>query len=105
MATINHKQGDTLDWVINLTEGGTAVDITSWNIRSQIRSGDTLLATLTLTVVNAASGLFRLSATAAETDALASGSHSCDIEFTDENSIVFSTETFGVNILEDVTHD
>lgn len=105
MATINHKQGDTLDWVITLTEGGTAVDITSWTIRSQIRSGDTLLVTLTLTVVNAAIGLFRLSATAEQTDALASGSHSCDIEFTDENSIVFSTETFGVNILEDVTHD
>ena len=105
MATINHKQGDTLDWVITLTEGGTAVDITSWTIRAQIRAGDTLIASLTVTVVNAASGLFRLSATAGQTDSWSAGSHSCDVEFTDDNSIVFSTETFTVSILEDISHD
>jgi hypothetical protein len=105
MATINHKQGDTLDWVITLTEGGTAVDITSWTIRAQIRAGDTLIASLTVTVVDAASGLFRLSATAGQTDSWSAGSHSCDVEFTDDNSIVFSTETFTVSILEDISHD
>jgi hypothetical protein len=105
MATINHKQGDTLDWVITLTEGGTAVDITSWTIRAQIRAGDTLIASLTVTLVNAASGLFRLSATAGQTDSWSAGSHSCDVEFTDDNSIVFSTETFTVSILEDISHD
>jgi len=105
MATITHKQGDTLDWVITLTENGETVDISAWSIRAQIRTGDTLIFNLTVTIVNAATGLFRLSATAAETDAWPAGSHSCDIEFTDAASIVFSTETFTAVIIEDVTHD
>ena len=105
MATITHKQGDTLDWVITLTDGGVAVDLTSWSIRAQIRSGDTLIASLTVTVVSAATGLFRLSATPVQTDAWSAGQHSCDIEFVDDSSNVFSTETFTVTILEDVSHD
>lgn len=105
MATLTHKQGDTLDWVITLTENDTAVDITSWSIRAQIRSGDTLIASLTVTVLDAAAGIFRLSATAAQTDSWSAGSHSCDIEFTDDSSVVFSTETFTVSILEDISHD
>ena len=105
MATINLKQGDTVDWVVTLNESGVAVDITSWTIRAQIRAGDTLIASLTVTLVDAASGLFRLSATAGQTDSWSAGSHSCDVEFTDDNSIVFSTETFTVSILEDISHD
>lgn len=105
MATITHKQGDTLDWVINLTEGGLAVDITSWSIRAQVRNADTLVAALTFTAIDAVNGQFRLSATAAQTDLWAAGNHSVDIEFTDASSIVFSTETFTLTILEDVSHD
>ena len=105
MATITHKQGDTLDWVITLTDGGTEVDVTSWTIRAQIRAGDTLISSLTLTLVDAANGLFRLSATAAATDTWSAGNHSCDIEFTDDSSNVFSTETFTVVIVEDISHD
>jgi hypothetical protein len=105
MATITHKQGDTLDWVINLTDTGSPVDLTDWSIRAQIRQGDTLIFNLTVTVVDAANGLFRLSATAAQTDTWSAGSHSCDVEFTDDSSNVFSTETFNVVILEDISHD
>lgn len=105
MATITHKQGDTLDWVINLTDTGSPVDLTDWSIRAQIRQGDTLIFNLTVTVVDAENGLFRLSATAAQTDLWAAGSHSCDVEFTDDSSNVFSTETFNVVILEDISHD
>lgn len=104
MATITHKQGDTLDWVLTLTEGGAPVDITDWTIVAQIRASDTLIASLTVTVVDAANGQFRLSATAAATDSWTAGSHSCDIEITDDSSNVFSTETFTVVILEDITH-
>lgn len=104
MATINHKQGDTLDWVLTLSEGGAPVDITSWTILAHIRANDTLIASLTVTTIDAANGQFRLSATAAATDTWTAGSHSCDIEFTDGSSNVFSTETFTVSILEDITH-
>jgi len=105
MATITHKQGDTLEWVITLTENGSVVDITSWSIRAQIRANDTLVASLTVTKTDAANGLFTLSATAAQTDSWSAGNHSCDVEFTDGNSEVFSTETFVVTILEDISHD
>jgi len=105
MATINLKQGDTVDWVVTLNEGGAPVDITSWTIRAQIRSGDTLIFTLTVTVIDASAGQFRLSATPAQSDLWAAGSHSCDIEFTDDSSNVFSTETFKVVVIEDISHD
>jgi len=105
MATITHKQGDTLDWVVTLTEGGAAVDITSWTIRAHIRNSDTLIDALTVTVIDAANGQIRLSATPAETDLYSAGTHECDIEFTDASSNVFSTETFAVVVVEDISHD
>jgi hypothetical protein len=105
MATITHKQGDTLEWVISLTEGGSAVDISDWSIRAQIRQNDTLIATLTTTVTNASGGVFNLTATATSTDSWSAGNHSCDIEFTDNTNDVFSTETFTVTIIEDISHD
>ena len=105
MATITHKQGDTLEWVISLTEGGSAVDISNWSIRAQIRQNDTLIATLTTTVTNASGGVFNLTATSTSTDTWAAGNHSCDTEFTDNTNDVFSTETFTVTIIEDISHD
>jgi hypothetical protein len=105
MAIITHKQGDTLEWVITLMDGEFPADISSWVIRAQVRSGDTLIFNLTVTVVSAIMGQFRLSATAAETDVWPAGSLSCDVEFTDTDSNVFSTETFTITVLEDVTHD
>ena len=102
---LKHKQGDTLEWVVTLTDGGQLVDITSWTIRSQIRNSDNLIATLTVTKTSAAGGQFTLSATAAQTDAWTAGNHQCDIEFTDDNSVVFSTKTFAVEVLEDISHD
>lgn len=105
MATINLKQGDTVDWVVTLNESGAAVDITSYTISAQIRNGDTLIFTLTVTVIDAANGQFRLSATPAQSDLWPSGSHSSDIEFIDDTGNVFSTETFTVVVIEDITHD
>jgi len=104
MATITHKQGDTLEWIVTLNEGGNPVDITSYTITAQIRSNDTLIASLTVIKTNAVNGEFRMSATAVQTDSWSAGAHSCDIEFVDDLSNVFSTETFGVTILEDITH-
>lgn len=105
MAIITHKQGDTLEWVITLMDGEFPADISLWDIRAQVRAGDTLIFNLTVTVVSAIMGQFRLSATAAQTDLWPAGSLSCDVEFTDADSNVFSTETFTITVLEDVTHD
>lgn len=103
MATITHKIGDTLDWVITLTEGGGPVDLTTWSILAQIRSGATLVDQLTVTLTDAENGQFRLSATPAETELYTVGAFSCDIQFTDDSSDVFSTETFTVNVIADVS--
>jgi menaquinone-dependent protoporphyrinogen IX oxidase len=105
MATITHKQGDTLEWVITLTESGASVDITDWSIRAHIRQNDTLISALTVVLTNSPNGVFSLNATAAQTDTWSAGTHSCDIEFTDSSGEVFSTETFSVTILEDISHD
>ena len=105
MAKITHKQGDTLEWVITLTENSSAVDITSYTIRSQIRStSDVLIGSLTVTKTDSANGIFSLSATAAQTDTWTAGDHKCDIEFTD-GSNTFSTQTFDVTIQTDISHD
>lgn len=105
MSSVTHKQGDTFEWIVTLTDDQLPVDITSWGIRAQIRNNDTLVATLTITKTDPTNGVFTASATAAQTDTWAAGSHRCDIEFTDDNSVVLSTNTFEVNILEDISHD
>jgi len=105
MAEITHKKGDTLEWVISLTEDSSAVDITDFTIRSQIRQTSTLIATLTTTITNATGGVFSLTATASATASWTTGTHSCDIEFTDANDEVFSTETFKLKLIDDITYD
>ena len=104
MANITHKRGDTLEWVVTLTQDGAAVDITGWTITSQVRQDDTLIQSLTVTVVDAANGNFNLSATAAETAAWALGTHSVDIEFINLDSFVVSSQTFTLQLVKDITY-
>lgn len=103
--SLRHKQGDTFEWVVTLTDDAQPVDITSWGIRAHIRNNDTLIAALTITKTDATGGVFTASATAAQTDTWTAGAHQCDIEFTDASSVVLSTDTFDVTILEDISHD
>ena len=105
MAAVTVKQGDTLEWVVTVSEAGSGVDISAWSIRAQIRQGDTLIASLAVTQTEAGSGVLSLTATAAQTDSWSAGTHRCDIEFTDGDGDVFSTETFDVIVLEDISHD
>jgi len=105
MAEITHKKGDTLEWVITLTENAVAVDITNFTIKAQIRQTSTLIATLTSTITDATNGIFSLTATATATASWTTGTHSCDVEFTDDNSEVFSTETFKLKLIDDITYD
>jgi|TARA_S200002703_G_scaffold80215_1_gene69142 hypothetical protein len=105
MAEITHKKGDTLEWVISLTENAAAVDISDFSIRAQIRQTSTLIATLTTTITNASGGVFSLTATATNTASWTVGTHSCDIEFTDNSGDVFSTETFKLKLIDDITYD
>lgn len=104
MANITHKRGDTLEWVVTLTQNGTAVDITDWTIKSQIRQETTLIFELTVIKTDSVNGAFSLSATAAQTASWALGTHSVDIEFTDGNNYVVSSQTFTLQLVRDITY-
>lgn len=104
MANITHKRGDTLEWVVSLTQDAVVVDITDWTITSQIRQETTLTETLTVTVVDAPNGKFNLSATPTQTNLWALGSHSVDIEFIDVGGFVVSSQTFTLQLVRDVTY-
>jgi hypothetical protein len=105
MANITHKRGDTLEWIVTLTQNNVAVDITNWTITSQIRKdSDTLVASLTVTKLVSASGQFSLTATAAQTKLWDLGAHLVDIEFIDDTGYVVSSQTFTVQLVKDITY-
>ena len=101
---IEHKRGDTFELVVEVTLNDDLVDLTEWEIRSQIRdSSKHLLKELDIEPVNLAEGVFRLTATPAETRLWSPGAYSCDIEFTDDGGFVISTRTFAITVGIDVT--
>jgi hypothetical protein len=104
MANITHKRGDTLEWVVTLTQNSVAVDITDWTIRSQIRQDTTLVYEFLVTKTNAGSGVFSLSATAAQTATWPLGSLLIDIEFIDPTGFVISSQTFTMQLVRDITY-
>jgi|TARA_R110000787_G_scaffold267515_1_gene373880 hypothetical protein len=104
MANITHKRGDTLEWVVALTQDGAVVDITGWTISSQIRQDTTLIDNLTVIIVNAANGEFNLTATTTQTASWTLGSHSIDIEFIDTSAFVVSSQTFTLQLVRDITY-
>jgi hypothetical protein len=105
MASVTVKQGDTLEWIIAVTSNDVVLDLTGYAVRAQIRRSDVLVASLTVTFTNPSAGIMNLTATAAQTDAWPAGTHKCDIEFTDLTGDVFSSDTFDVIVLEDISHD
>lgn len=106
MATITHKRGDTFELSATLENSGNAVDITNFTITSQVRdSDDALLQALTVTVTDAATGAFKVSATPTETETWDIKTYDCDIEFIEGSGEVNSSETFQINVIKDITRD
>jgi len=110
MATITHKQGDTLELTFELKTGTTAVDITNYTISSQLRdSTDTLLTTdnfngsLTYSAIDASAGQFQLSASSTATAEWPEREYNCDVQFIDNDSETSSSETFKIKVIKDVT--
>ena len=102
MTQVTHKRGDTLRIVCQLQDDDQApINIAGLTIASQIRqSNDRLVSNLDVTVLDAVLGKFELSA---DTDEWPTGRHLCDIEYTQANGDVFSTVTFDVLVLRDIT--
>lgn len=104
MTTITHKRGDTFAINCTIENQGVAVDVTNWTIACQARADDdTILQTFTVTITDAAAGLFTVSATPAQSELWSIGNYSVDIEFIDGSGEVNSTETFILSVIRDIT--
>lgn len=107
MAGIYHKRGDTFSLTCTWTDSlGTAINLTGYTFKSQVRA-TSFVDTLTVTVTDAANGVFTIAATATATanwpvtDSLSSKLF-CDIQFTNGTTVT-STETFQIVVVEDIT--
>ena len=106
MATITHKRGDTFELSCDLENEGAEVDITNFTITSQIRQADdTLLQALTVTKTDAAAGLFTLTAPSPQTARWPPGGYACAIAFVDGGGEVYSSQTFTISVIKDITRD
>lgn len=105
MATLSAKRGDTL--TINGTRTdrttGAAVSLVGASVACEIKIGATRQA-LGVEILDAASGTFRLSLDAETTASLRVGLWRSDVEFTDASGQVVSTDTFLLQVIEDVTN-
>lgn len=123
MASIDHKRGDTFEISFTLTDNsGSAVDLTNYTVRAMARdsSGTEQVewteaqTTNGVYITNAAAGQFKLVRSASSppagqlaTTAWPLGRLEVDVEFSDNSSppVVVSSDTFFINVLEDVTRD
>jgi|DEB0MinimDraft_10_1074344.scaffolds.fasta_scaffold23215_2 hypothetical protein len=123
MASIDHKRGDTFEISFTLTDNsGSAVDLTNYTVRAMARdsSGTEQVewteaqTTNGVDITNAAAGQFKLVRSASSppagqlaTTAWPLGRLEVDVEFSDNSSppVVVSSDTFFINVLEDITRD
>ena len=108
--TIVHKRGDTLELTLQLKSNDVATDITGYTFSSQLRdSTDTLLVTdnfdgnLTYTLIDALEGQFSFTASPTETAEWDTRTYDCDIQITEPDSDVASSETFKIKVVKDIT--
>lgn len=102
---INFKRGDTFKFACQLLADDTAINITGFAIRSQIRNGDTLVDDLDATITDFVNGTYEIKKDAVDTALWPVGNFTMDIEFTDAAEAVFSTETIKIHLIKDTTLD
>jgi len=103
MNYLQFKRGDTYHLSVTLTDDeGQAIDISGYDISSQVRTptGE-LISTLTTTLTDPTNGVFTLEDT--ETEDWPVGCQFQDIEYTGTGGTITSTETFKVDVKEDIT--
>lgn len=107
-ASITIKRGDTYSQGGSWTndDDGSAHNLSGYTARAQLRdAADEIVGELTVTIDAGDDGTFEISATAEETEALPVGSYACDLEFTSAGGEVYSSPTFVVRVVADVTRD
>ena len=104
MSTLTVKRGDTLTITGTRTDsGGSAVSLVGASVACEIVYGS-LRQSLTTEITDAAAGEFTLSLSAATMEGLRTGVWKGDVEFTDASGNVASTDTFLLQITEDITN-
>lgn len=103
MLSLDFKRGDTFIATIAVTDGETElpVDITDWEIKSQIKVGYKLVAELEVDVQDAENGEYTL--TFEDTTRWPLEHLHCDIQYTDSDNKILSTQTFIINCVRDIT--
>lgn len=106
MQSIDFKRGDTLSLSCARKDSlGAAVNLTGVTITSSVKMG-AFTDTLTVTVTNAAGGLFTLTRAAASTALWPVSSDAsimyCDVQFI-ASGVTRSSDTFIINVIEDIT--
>ena len=98
---MDFKRGDTFTISAVVTTNGVPENLTGWTIKSQLRDGrGALVAELVTAIEDAVNGVYSL--TFADTTGWPITELYGDVEYTFGGTIL-STETFTVNVVEDIT--
>jgi len=100
---MNFKRGDTFRMSGFLGTSASKIDLTGYAIRSQLRGrGGALIAEFVVTI-DLVNRTFAMSETADKTALWPVGVAICDVQFVDTIGDTRSTQTFKLDIIEDVT--
>ena len=102
MSNLRLKRGNTLSLQNTVTDKNGPVNISGWDIKSQIRDGEVLVADLKTTVINAATGSYELEYEGSTAD-WPGNRLKCDIKYTTASGHVVSTETFFIDVEQGIT--
>lgn len=105
---ITMYRGRDFDVTFTISDAnGTAIDLTGYTIKSEVRSkknrDSRLMETFTVTETDLANGEFKISLTDTETDAISGNSGYYDVLITDTSDITYSYITGTVTIDNTVT--
>lgn len=106
MTALRHKRGDTLSLGLTWAEDGETIDLTGYAIVAELRtSNDELICSLTIAPADqtTARGQFTATATAEVTALWPIARLDCDVQFVAPDGSVASSETFGIQVVRDVT--
>ena len=105
MITIPFKRGDTFTLSCTYKVDGVPTQLPA-GIRAQLRTAsDRLISELTLGIVDAAAGTYTLTDTATDSALWPTATIFGDIQYTDSQGNVSSTDTFQIPVAKDITHD
>ena len=109
MADYTHIRGDDFSLEFTVTDpnnGDAVVDLSGWTIRSQIRYKGNLTQEFTVTIAtDPTTGIFTLSAPAADAQGWRIADHDWDIEFIQPGVGKSSTTCYVFQVVKDVTND